>query len=147
MRVGLDTNVIISAFISVRGAPAKVISSWNEDGLFDLIMSKEIFAEVGAALRYSKITKLHQLNEGEIATALKSIKHQSLWVRPNQHFTVLPDESDNKFIECAIEANADFLVTGDTKHLLPIEAYKGIPIISPPAFLAVLKLENKKELV
>jgi predicted nucleic acid-binding protein len=40
-----------------------------------------------------------------------------------------PDE-DNRVLECAVDGNADFIVTGDIKHILPLKQYKGIKILS-----------------
>jgi putative PIN family toxin of toxin-antitoxin system len=45
-----------------------------------------------------------------------------------------PDE-DNRILECAVDGKADFIVTGDTKHILPLKEYSGIKILSPSEFL------------
>ncbi len=47
------------------------------------------------------------------------------------------DEKDNKVVECAVEGNADFIVTGD-KHLLILKKYKDTGIISPAKLLEML---------
>lgn len=45
------------------------------------------------------------------------------------------DPSDNRILECAITAEADYIVTGDKNHLLPLKRYKNIRILSPSEFL------------
>jgi len=48
---------------------------------------------------------------------------------------ITADDDDNRVLECARAANADFIVTGDRRHLLPLGSYQGIAIISPADFL------------
>lgn len=50
-------------------------------------------------------------------------------------FIVKNDPSDNKILECAITAEADYIVTGDKNHLLPLKRYKNTKIVSPSEFL------------
>jgi predicted nucleic acid-binding protein len=46
--------------------------------------------------------------------------------------------SDNKFLACALEAKADYIVSGDP-HLTELETFKGIPIVIPRAFFELLE--------
>jgi len=46
---------------------------------------------------------------------------------------VKADPTDNKFLACALEAEADAVVSGDLRHLLPLKSFQGIPIITPHA--------------
>jgi predicted nucleic acid-binding protein len=50
---------------------------------------------------------------------------------------VTSDESDNRYVECAVESGASYIVTGDP-HLLNIDTYKGVVIITPATFVALL---------
>jgi predicted nucleic acid-binding protein len=54
---------------------------------------------------------------------------------------VYEDVADNKFLECAFDGKADFLVTGD-EHLLRIGHYKVTRIVSVRQFLRILKEQN-----
>ena len=49
-----------------------------------------------------------------------------------------PDSADDRVLECAVFAGADYLVTGDRRHLLPIEEHQGISIVNAPPFLSAL---------
>jgi len=53
---------------------------------------------------------------------------------------VTGDPEDDMVIECAIKSKADYIISGDKKHLLPLREYEGIPILSPSDFLAKLAL-------
>ena len=60
-------------------------------------------------------------------------------VQPKRKISVIKTiEADNRILECAIEANADYIVTGDHKHLQPLKEFQGITILSPAQFLAIL---------
>ena len=48
------------------------------------------------------------------------------------------DPADNKILECAIEANADYIITYDKKHLLKLKKFEGVNIVSPADFLKIL---------
>ena len=45
------------------------------------------------------------------------------------------DPDDEMILECALAAEADYIVSGDKRHLLPLRQFRGIPIVSPPDFL------------
>ena len=49
------------------------------------------------------------------------------------------DEADNRILECALEAQAHYLVSGDKRHLLPLKKFEGIRIVSPAEFLEFLE--------
>jgi len=50
----------------------------------------------------------------------------------------LYQDGDNRISECAVDGNAEFIVTGDTKHILPLKEYKGIKILTPSEFVKLL---------
>jgi len=47
----------------------------------------------------------------------------------------MPDPDDEMILECALAAEADYIVSGDKRHLLPLRQFRGIPIVSPSDFL------------
>jgi predicted nucleic acid-binding protein len=53
------------------------------------------------------------------------------------HLTVATDEADNRFLECALEASAAFLVTGNLRHF-PVATFEDIHILEPARFAHVL---------
>ena len=54
------------------------------------------------------------------------------------------DPGDDKYLACALEANADFIVSGD-EHILAIGEYEGVKILSPQEFLKILEANIKAE--
>ena len=76
----------------------------------------------------------------EVENAITGIRGVSLVVVPTVRLAVITaKESDNRVLECAIEGNADLIVTGDRKHLLPLGQYQGIRIVSPRDFLTTTR--------
>ena len=139
MKAVLDANVFVSALINTRGTPKQIIDLWREEA-FELLISKAILDEIGRVLRYPKIAALHKLTETELQTFLALLGEEGLVVAPTETLHVSPDESDNRYIECAAAGGAEYLVTGDKLHLLPIGEYQGIQIVSPAVFLAAFQL-------
>lgn len=139
MRVVLDANVIVSALISTQGAPRRILDLWQAEA-FELVISGPILAEIERVLRYPRIAQLHKLPDAELREFLDLLRDESLVVAPQTQLHLSSDETDNRYIECAVAGNAGYLVTGDKKHLIAIGAYEGIPVVSPAAFLALLHM-------
>jgi putative PIN family toxin of toxin-antitoxin system len=137
MKVVLDTNIVISRFLSPHGSPAQIMALL-EQGIFELSVSADILAEYEKALNYDHIRKRHGFTFEEIAHWVQNIKrHIDLVPINDMVVTASRDPDDNKFLECAIAGGADYIVSGDA-HLLSLGEYKGVRIISPADFLAVL---------
>jgi len=134
IRVVLDTNVIISA-IFWRGSPYRVMKKALQRD-FILVISPDILEEVSERLKYK-----FDLPRDEIETLTNILLSYSDIVEPTTKVNVVKaDENDNKIIECAIDGEADFIVTGD-HHLLELKSYKSIKIITPAEFLELLESE------
>jgi len=132
MKVILDTNVIVSG-IFWKGASEKVLYAWADDK-FKLVISSEIIKEIIKTLMNFKI----KLPFNEILLWLSVLLWKAELVEPEERVYVVKDDpDDNKFIEAAIEGNADYIVSQD-KHLLNIKEYKGIKIILPEDFLKII---------
>ncbi len=141
MKAVLDANVIVSALISSRGAPRQIIDQWRAR-TFELLTSEAILEEVGRVLRYPKIAALHHLSKPELIEFLTLLREESHIVVTTETFAVSPDETDNRYLECAVTGGAEYLVSGDKRHLLPLVAYRGVRVVSPTTFLIVLQLEQ-----
>ena len=136
MRVVLDANVFVSALISSRGAPAQVLAAWLT-GRFDVVISAAILQELQRVLAYDRLRKYARVRESS-AEFVELIAGQAVWVEPAEAINVIVDDpTDNRYLECAVDGNAQYVVSGD-RHLLQVETYEGIRVLSPPAFVALL---------
>ena len=141
MRLVLDANVIVSALISGKGAPARILRAW-ENERFDLVVSPPILEEVERVCRYPKIQDRYNLPEESIQQFLGLIAGQAILVNPREEIQIIEiDPPDNRYLECALEGGAEFVVTGD-RHILDLGEYRGVTILPPAGFLVVLDLEN-----
>lgn len=141
MKVVLDANVYVSALLSKRGVPKQIVDLWREEA-FELLISEEILDEVARVLRYPKLAELHKLSEKEQEEFLTMLRDEAKLIKPKHHLILSIDETDNRYLECAVDGGAEFLVTGDKQHLLPIGEYQGVNIISPATFLTLLQLKT-----
>ena len=143
MRVVLDVNVLVSAIISPHGSPGKILNLWEKDQ-FDLILSPAILDELERVIHYPKIQGKYTLPEEQVKQFIDLISSQSIIVDPSMKINLVRgDPPDNRFLECAREGGATYIVTGDN-DLLDLKEYEGIEILLPSVFLAILEIESKK---
>lgn len=107
----LDTNVVVSANLSDEGLEALVVSlALNQK--IQLYVSEPILQEYEQVLRYPRL----KFDTVKVARFLARLRRVSVLIRPTVTVSASPDEADNRFLECADVARADFLVTGNKKH-------------------------------
>jgi putative PIN family toxin of toxin-antitoxin system len=136
MKVVIDTNVWVSALINPNGTPARII---NHPAAFDLLTSTAILTELERVLHYDRIQKRYQLTDEMISAYLLTVRLDSELVEVTQQVNAVErDPDDNRVLACAVQAGADYVVSGDP-HLVDLAAYQGIPILTPSAFFAVLE--------
>lgn len=136
-KVVFDTNVYVSA--AVYGGNLEILFrlSWGYDRRFRLYTSNEILKETVRVLTSDKF----RFTREEVSDTIAIVVDAADVVEPKTKITVLSDDPDNRILECAIKAKADFIVSGD-KHLLGLKKYKGIPILKPAQFLTLLERER-----
>ncbi len=110
-RVVLDTNVAVSAHLKEDGLERFVLDLALNRKLH-LFLSAEILEEYRNVLAREKFN----IHPEKVAASLHLIERASTKVRPKRKVTAAKDPGDNKFLECAAEAQADYLVTGNKKH-------------------------------
>lgn len=134
IRAVLDTNIFVSG-IHWTGVSEKVLRAWMEEE-FKHVSSIPIIDEVVRVLMAFKVP----LEPEDISWWESLILEKSSLVFPVEHLEVVRnDPDDNKFIEAAVEGNAQYIVSQD-RHLLDIKEYRGIKIIHPDEFLKIMIL-------
>ncbi|HCE46600.1 MAG TPA: putative toxin-antitoxin system toxin component, PIN family [Lentisphaeria bacterium] len=129
IRAVVDTNVFISSFFG--GNPRKIIDLWKQDRL-QLCLSQAIVEEYVEVLLRLGLQDKMEIKE---LLSLFSKGGNTLFTSETETVTLVADDpDDNKFIECAVALEAEYIVSGD-KHLLNIGKYLNIKILSPLAFL------------
>jgi putative PIN family toxin of toxin-antitoxin system len=142
MRIVLDANVLVSALISVKGTPARLLAYWQE-GKFDVVVSPAMLQELERVLHYPRLQQQHHLPEEEIQRFLRFLRAQAIEVDPSEEIAIVErDPTDNRYLECALAGDAQYIVSGDG-HLLGLKEYRGIRILTPMEFVTLLKLEGE----
>ncbi len=139
MKAVLDTNIIVSAFLSPSGPNAEILKHLFKEEL-KIFASPEILEEYSEVMRYPKIKKYLKSSPEEIdEVILELFETFGEVVIPKRKLEVVDqDPDDNKFVECSVEVNADFIVTYDP-HLLELKKYESTHIVVPAVFLELLK--------
>ncbi len=134
LRVVLDTNVQVSALISKGGTCDQVFKKWS-DGTYILCTCDEILYELERVIKYPNIARKHKLSEEKIEKYINYQGSNALKVFLSEIINLVKAHpSDSIFVLCALEANADYIVSGDS-HLLDLKSYNSIKIITPKEFL------------
>jgi putative PIN family toxin of toxin-antitoxin system len=137
IRAVLDTSVLISALIGPNGPPGAVLDA-AERGAFTLCLSPAILAETLDVLtRDGKFLAGYRIDAARAVGFCDGLLQTAELVTdlPDLTGAVALDPKDDVIVATAVAAKADYLVTSDRKHLLPIGVYEGIRIVEPRAFL------------
>ncbi|MBM4310806.1 MAG: putative toxin-antitoxin system toxin component, PIN family [Deltaproteobacteria bacterium] len=135
--VVLDTNIIVSAIIA-GGNPRDVLELAIE-GRITIAVTRDILDEIRGVLRRRKFN----FSEQAIQAVMREIELVGVLVKPEAAIrAVRQDPDDDKFIECAVTARATCIVSGDS-HLLNLQHYGGIAILSPADFLASQRTKQR----
>lgn len=144
MRVVLDANQFVSAVLVPHGRPAQILRAWRENQ-FELITSPQILAEVRRVLLYPRLQRKHGWNEEQINDFLIGITAAATLTPGILSVHAVPeDPTDNKYIACALEGNAQYIVSGD-EHLTDLERYQGIQIVTPAVFIERILTRSASE--
>lgn len=128
-RLVVDTNVLLSSFLTV-GPPRQVLNRIR-DGLDLFCLSQPILQEYLSILRRAGVDR--PLVESFLL--LLQDPGRAVVVVPTRRVDIIrADPPDNMFLECALEARADYIVSGD-RHLTRVRRFGGIEILSPRGYL------------
>jgi putative PIN family toxin of toxin-antitoxin system len=144
LRVVLDTNGFVSSRLSTQGLPAQVLNAWRE-GRYMLVASPPIIAEIVEVLESPRISKKYFIRQEDIQQLVDLLKTDTILVpgRAAVKGSVPQDPRDEMFLACALDANADCIVSGD-RHLLGLKTYRGIPILTVKEFAEKLDTQTQR---
>ena len=135
LRVVLDTNVFVSSILSKAGAPAQALQAWHSRQYL-LITSPMLIAELQHTLNYDRLRHKYGITDQDVAELTTLLEKEALVVpgQANVWGAIPEDPDDEQVIACAVDGQADFVVSGD-RHLLTLGVYRGIPILTVRDFL------------
>ncbi len=132
MRVVFDANIYISFFLTRGPTITSIFSYWEKD-CFSVLISPIIIEEIETAFQYSRIKE--RLKAKDFLN-LYLLLEEAEMIYPHSKVGIIKDLKDNMYLECAQDGSADYLITGDKKHLLPLKKFGRTKIISPREFVA-----------
>lgn len=131
LRAVLDTNVVVSAHLTADG-PAALIFRLALSRYFECYFSHALVQEYSEVLRRDKF----KLDAGEIARSLHAFSAAAFVVTPRTRIRIARDPDDDKVLECATEAKADYIVTGNIRDFPP--SFADVAVVAPRIFLNIL---------
>jgi putative PIN family toxin of toxin-antitoxin system len=135
-RVVADTNILVSA-VQFGGKPKQLLDL-ARDGQVDLAISEAIIAETLRVLEDKFDSAPGWLTETD-----RQLRVFTRLVQPTESFHVIEaDPTDDRILECAVAAEAEVIVSGDT-HLLSLGSFRGIPIQRVAEFLDGLQDQGR----
>jgi uncharacterized protein len=139
VRAVIDTNLFISGFFASHGHTYQLQELWIP-GAFELVVSGQILDEIWRTLQKSQIKQRLQLKDGEEVLIVELIKQKAAMVTADRYQTdkIADDPTDNKFLACALEADVDYIVSGDN-HLLSLKHFQRIQVVDAATFIKKVK--------
>lgn len=142
-RVVVDTNVLVSGLFGIKDSPSSQILNAIRTQKIILVISPVILEEIGEVINRDRIVKLTKMSPSERVDFMDKLIERSDIASEKQLSQIVGrDIKDDKFLACAVEAKADYIVTGD-EDLLILKEYEGITIVTPREFLEILKTVKK----
>ena len=135
MRIVLDINVY-SSFLLTRGETiSRIFDAW-ENNEFTTLTSSQMFDELQRVLKYPHLKA--RIKTVEARALLQVVQTDAVLVPGKISKTgVTSDPKDDMVVACAVEGNADYIVSGDP-HLLKLQQYENVKIVSPTEFVNIL---------
>jgi putative PIN family toxin of toxin-antitoxin system len=134
VNVVFDTNVYISALVFPGGICDQIFRIIRNDRI-KLFVSPDILTGLKKIL-----TDKFKLSEEDVENAISRVLAIAQLTYPRFRIgKIKSPDADNRILECAVEAKASFLVTGDKKHILPLKRFNDIHIVSPSQFLNIIE--------
>lgn len=127
--VVFDTNVLVSA-LGFGGKPLECLLLSIVESNVEIDFSDETLSELRRVMEYEHLP----FTEEEKSRYPKILEDLAVIVEPDMNVNEVRDEDDDIFLECALAADADYIVSGDD-DLLELEEFRGVSIVTPEEFL------------
>ncbi len=137
IKVVIDTNVLISAAISLYGHPAKIFEMMLLEEIQNFT-SEEMLEELIDVLHRKEIAE--RMSESQREFIIHHVEIFSVKIKPLENIQVIFDDpDDDKIVECAVFSGAQYIISGDD-HLLKLKVFRGIKIVTPAEFFKIINL-------
>jgi uncharacterized protein len=134
MRVVVDTTTIISSFIKRDSYPYKAIDLWFRKEYTPITSIWQI-EEIQNVTRRPHVKAI--IKAPEVGKLINLLRDKAVVLEELPDVAYSPDPNDNPILAAAIAAQAQYVVSGDKRHLLSLEAVQGISVINVREFVGL----------
>jgi putative PIN family toxin of toxin-antitoxin system len=144
MLLVLDTNVYVSGIRGNENAPAQIITAWKRKEI-QIAFNPQMITEIQRVLTYPRVQALLGSEGAGVEQEIADLARTAYLTEGKIEVDIITDDpSDNIILACAKEANADLIVSGDKKHILPLQQFEQIPIVTPVECMEIIsKLQRQ----
>ena len=138
LKAVIDTNLFISGLFGRETLSSKIQDLWiNQE--FELVTSIEIIKEISHVLNYPRIKERFNPKEETVRRFFRLLFRKAIITKDTYKTDrIVDDPTDNKFLACALEGKADYIITRDA-HLSTIKHFHGIQIVDAQVFFKKVK--------
>jgi len=134
LTIVLDTNILVGSFLTPHGESWEVIRRAKGQ---EMCLSPFILTEVWRTLRIPRLKKKYRYSNAELAQYVQYLRSISRIQTPKRSIRVCTDPDDDHILACAVDVNADYLVTRNVKDFP--KTYRGVTVIQPGKFLQLVR--------
>lgn len=137
IRIVLDTNLFVSALLKPGSNPDIIVHAVRDEKVV-LLMSESICHEISRVLTYPKIRSRLAVSDEDLKKFVQLFGTVAIITPGVLNLPQLDaDPDDTKYLICAVEGRADYIVSGD-HHLTDLVTYRAIRIVTPADFVQIL---------
>lgn len=135
MRIVIDANVVISFLLTRGETVSSIFDAWEKE-IFDVLIDVEVVTELEEVIR--RFVRKELVHPFAAEAMIRRLHQNTVRVRTKSLVEVSKDDKDNRYLACAKDGDADYLVTGDAKHLLPLKKFGKTKIVSAKEFRQII---------
>jgi putative PIN family toxin of toxin-antitoxin system len=140
IRTVLDTNLFVSALLKAGSNADKIINMVREEKVL-LLISDAICEEITRVLCYPKIRNRLAASDEELQSFVRLLRTVAISTPGSLNIPAfVADPDDTKYLICALEGRADYIVSGD-HHLTDLVIYQGIRVVTPADFIQIVSTD------
>lgn len=134
----IDINVMVSGATISDSPPSQVMLLWRKREI-EVATSPPIIQRMARVFDYPRVRRLTGWQDHDVQDFLNDVRGTAVVTAGTMRVNATSDPEDNHIFACAVEAGADYIVSGDERHILPVGTYQSIPVLRPREFLSVFQ--------
>ena len=135
VKVVVDANILVS-FLLTEGETISRLIDWWEEEKIQVLVNDEIGVEYKQVAE--RLINRRLVDPGKVTALMRNLETEAVRVPSTSVVAKSADPKDNRYLACAIDGKADYLITGDKKHLLPLRRIGKTKVVSPAEFVELI---------